>query len=218
MLLAPCPPPSLLLAPHLAHALCYFLHPGWPLHGSGASLPLEAVSYTQLANEWKGVQERGQSLIQLRASSSGPFEQCWTEKADELQRLRLLVRQCITEKSDDNPYRDGGAMVESISRILLADVEDGAPAHVFFNQAGGEQRTRPDVAWCGMSRNVSRSLQVVMGWVPLDISTRSGREARACPIRGANHSGKVHKATVCDLVYLPPYSIANRSFSLCTKA
>lgn len=133
------------------------------MHWSGASLPLEAASYTQVANEWRAVQERGQSLIQLRASSSGPFELCWAEKAEELQSLQLLAQQCITEQSDDGPYRNGGAMVESISRILLAETEGGAPAHVFFNKAGGEQKTRPDVAWCGMSRNVSRSLQWVMG-------------------------------------------------------
>ena len=57
-------------------------------------LPLEAVSYTQVAKEWSIVQTEGESLIQLRAKSAH-FKRCWDEKAKELKSLELSVHQCI---------------------------------------------------------------------------------------------------------------------------
>lgn len=100
--------------------------------------------------EAQGVFSRLSSLIgQIDGDS---FNQLWTDKGSQLRGLSLSVRPCVTEQAGEDPYHDGGAMVEAISRVLLPNA---GTAYVFYNKGCGIHRTRPDVAWCGLSQSVS---------------------------------------------------------------
>ena len=120
-------------------------------------MPRESISYTGLANQWiaaPGVSSISESLIR-----DSRFALCWAEKGATLRELKLHVRQCLSEKSGMAAvvYSDGAAMLEAIIRVLLTTELGGDPGQAFFfiDKAGGPDGLRPDVAWCGMSRDVS---------------------------------------------------------------
>jgi hypothetical protein len=140
-----------------------------------ASYPTRSqyVSYTNIANDYHRFKHIRK--VQFLCESSGfwpnEFKKVWAKKGQMLMDLQISTVFCTTETGDVrvasynsakdilepvfNVLRDTGRLLRLLGRACATQM----PAVQFYiDMAAGDEKTRPDVAACLVSPEVSKAL------------------------------------------------------------